>query len=206
MTRGVRMALSIALIVFGLWLYETLRPVPQPPGILAPDAPRVQEVSGKPEIFAHEGHVLTALARFSAQARVLSVDRYGDRAAQVAPFDIAIGWGPMSDSATLKLVDVAQTERGVVFQSFDPKLPENEVDAYLVNLHVIAADPELRKRLGDLRSGHLVELEGWLVEAVAGDSWRWRGKARERAPAMPGTLLWLEKMEVSGTATPDEKK
>ena len=196
----------IGLIVLGLWLYETLRPVPQPPGVLAPDAPRIEAVSGKPQVFERQGHVLTALARFSAQARVLSVDRYGDRAAQVAPFDIAIGWGPMSDSATLKLVDVAQTKRDVVFQSFDPKLPEGQVGAYLVNLHVIAADPELGKRLGELRSGNLVRLDGWLVEAVAGDAWRWRGRARSETPAMPGTLLWLDKMEVSGTATPAKDK
>ena len=51
MTRGVRMALSIGLIVLGLWLYETLRPVPQPPGVLAPDAPRIEAVSGKPQVF-----------------------------------------------------------------------------------------------------------------------------------------------------------
>lgn len=206
MTRGVRMALSLGLILLGLWLYDTLRPVPQPPGILAPDAPHVETVAGKPPTFERNGHVLTALARFSAQARVLSVERYGDRAARVAPYDIAIGWGPMSDSTTLKLVDVAQTERKVVYQSFDPKLPDDLVGGYLVNLHVIPADPELHKRLGELRSGNLVQLEGWLVEAVAADSWRWRGKARDEAPAMPGTLLWLEKMEVSGTAGVAERK
>jgi hypothetical protein len=62
---------------------------------------------------------------------------------------------------------------------------------------VIAADAELRKRLGELRAGNVVRIEGWLVEAVAGDGWRWRGTARERAPKMPATLLWLEKLEVS---------
>jgi hypothetical protein len=42
-----------------------------------------------------------------------------------------------------------------------------------------------------------VRLEGRLVEAVSGDGWRWRGTAREIAPKMPATLLWLEKLEVS---------
>jgi hypothetical protein len=197
MTRGVRLALSIGLIVLALWLYDILRPVPQPPGILAPDPPQVELVVGKPETFERDGHVLTALARFSAQARVLSVNRYGDRAAQIAPRDIALGWGPMSDSTTLKLVDVAQTERGVVFQSFDPKLPEEQVEAYLLNLHVVAGDPALRESLSELRRGNVVKIEGWLVEAVAGDGFRWRGKARELAPKMPATLLWVQKLEVS---------
>jgi hypothetical protein len=196
MTRTVRTVLSFGLIVLALWFYNAVRPVPQPPGILAPDAPQIEPVAGKPEVFERNGHVLTALARFSGQARVLSVDRYGDRASKVAPLDVALGWGPMSDSATLKVVDVAQTERGVVFQSFDPKLPDEQVRDYVLNLHVVAADPELEKRLSELRRGNVVRMEGWLVEAVAGEGWRWRGKAREAAPKMPGTLLWLQKLEV----------
>jgi hypothetical protein len=197
MTRGMRTVLSIALVVLGLWFYDTMRSVPQPPGILAPDAPQVEPVTGKPQLFERNEHVLTALAHFSGKARILSLDRYGDRAAKVAPLDIALGWGPMSDSATLKLVDVAQTKRGVLFQSFDPKLPDAQVAAHVLNLHVIAADADLRKRLGELRAGNVVRIEGWLVEAVAGDGWRWRGTAHEGAPKMPATLLWLEKLEVS---------
>src|SRR5690554_2998956 len=124
MTRGVRSLLTLALLVLGVWFYEAMRPVPQPPGVLAPDAPSVKPVEGKPPVFERNEHVLTALARFSAQARVLSLDRYGDRAAKVAPLDIAVGWGPLSDSATLKIVDVAQTERGVLHRSYDPKMSD----------------------------------------------------------------------------------
>jgi hypothetical protein len=197
MTRTVRTVLSFGLIVLALWFYNAVRPVPQPPGVLAADAPQIEPLAGKPEVFERNEHVLTALAHFSAQARVLSVKRYGDGASKVAPLDVALGWGPMSDSATLKVVDVAQTERRVVFQSFDPKLPDEQVRNYVLNLHVVAADPELEKRLGELRRGNVVRMEGWLVEAVAGEGWRWRGDAREAAPKMPATLLWLQKLDVS---------
>lgn len=193
----LRTVLTFALLLMGLWLYDALRPVSQPPGVLAPEPPRVEPVTGKPPVFEHNGHVLTALARFSAHARVLSLDRYGDRAAKVAPLDIALGWGPLSDSATLKIVDVAQHERGVLHQSYDPKLPDAQAGAFLLNLHVAADDPELQKRLGELRSGNVVRLEGWLVEAVSEDGWRWRGEPRAFDPAMPGTLLWLQTMDVS---------
>jgi len=196
-TPTLRTVLTIALVVLALWFYDAMRPVPQPPGILAPDAPRIEPVQGKPPVFARNSHVLTALAHFSAHARVLSLDRYGDRAAKVAPLDVALGWGPMSDSAVLKLTDVAQTERGVLFQSYDPKLPNDLMATYLMNLHVIAGEPELQKRLAEVRAGNVVRIEGWLVEAVADDGWRWRGSAREHAPKMPATLLWLQKLEVS---------
>jgi hypothetical protein len=197
MSNGVRNILTLVLLVLGLWFYETMRPVPQPPGILASDPPHVEPVEGKPQVFERNEHILTALARFSVKARVLSVDRYGDRAAKVAPLDIALGWGPLSDSATLKIVDVAQTERKVLFRSYDPKLPDEQMGDFLLNLHVIAADADMRKRLGELRSGNVITLEGWLVEAVSGDGWRWRGDRRPRSPAMPGTLLWVQKLEVS---------
>ena len=198
LTPLVRHILTIGLLLLGLWFYETMRPVPQPPGVLAPDAPRIEPVAGKPQIFERNGHVLTALARFDTHARVLSLDRYaGDRAAKVAPLDIALGWGPLSDSVTLKVVDVAQTKRGVLFKSYDPKLPDEQAAAFLLNLHVIAADDGLAKKLEDVRTGNIVRMQGWLVEAVAGDGWRWRGEERRESPAMPGTLLWLTQLDVS---------
>ena len=198
MSPMLRNTLTFGLILLALWFYDTIRPVPQPPGVLAPEAPKIEPVSGKAQVFERNAHVLTALARFQAHARVLSLDRYAsDRAAKVAPLDIALGWGPLSDSAVLKIVDVAQTERGVLFKSYDPKLPDEQAAGYLLNVHVIAADAELTKRLGELRNGNVVRLEGWLVEAVAGDGWRWRGTERKESPAMPATLLWLTKLEVS---------
>jgi hypothetical protein len=198
MSPVLRHTLTFALILLALWFYDTMRPVPQPPGVLAPEMPKIEPVSGKPQVFERNGNVLTALARFEAHARVLSLDRYGsDRAAKVAPLDIALGWGPLSDSAVLKVVDVAQTERSVLFKSYDPKLPDEQAGGFLLNVHVIAADAELTKRLGELRNGNVVRLEGWLVEAVAGDGWRWRGTQRKEPPLMPGTLLWLTRLEVS---------
>ena len=40
-----RQIILIGLLVLGVWFYETMRPVPQPPGILAPDPPRIGELT-----------------------------------------------------------------------------------------------------------------------------------------------------------------
>ncbi|MCC6533184.1 MAG: hypothetical protein IT531_11590 [Burkholderiales bacterium] len=198
MKAGARHLLTLALVLLGLWFYETMRPVGQAPGILAPDPPRLTPVEGKPPVFERSAHVLTGLARFQAKARVLSLERYGrDRQARIAPLDLALGWGVLSDTATLKAVDVAQTERRVLYQSYDPKLPDEQVETSILNVHVIGANAEVDKRLGELRQGHIVELEGWLVEAVGADGWRWRGETRSRSPALPGTLLWIQRLEAS---------
>jgi len=196
MKASTRQALLIGLVILGIWFFETMRPVGQPPGVLAPDPPQVTTAGEKPAIFERNGHVLTTLARFDAKARVLSVERYGrDRQARIAPMDIAIGWGTLSDTATFRGVDVAQTERRLVFKSYDPKLPDQRVAEQVVNLHVIGADAAIEKELAQLRQGNIIDVEGALVEAVSGDGWRWRGEPRSSAPEMPGTLLWVQRLK-----------
>ena len=197
-----RQFLLIAMLVLGLWFYETMRPVPQPPGILVQDPPQLKTLADKAPTFVRNDHVFTALARLEARGRILSIERYGrDRESRAALLDVALGWGKMSDSVTLKNVDVAQSERRVLSKSYDPALPDSEVEASILNLHLIASDPEVEKQIKQLRTGNIVRLHGNLVEAVAGDGWRWKGQARERAPALPGTLLWVERLEIEQPAT-----
>ena len=193
-----RQVILIGLLVLGVWFYETMRPVPQPPGILAPDPPRISELTQKPRTFVRNEYVFTPLAELSARARILSVESYGrDRESQASLLDVTLGWGRMSDSVVLKNVDVAQTERRVLSKSYDPKLPDAEVEASILNLHLVTADPAVEKAIKALRQGNIVRLEGYLVEAAAGDGWRWKGQPRE--PSVPGTLLWVERIEVEQT-------
>ena len=105
-----------------------------------------------------------------------------------------LGWGPLSDSLTLKLIDVAQTERRVLYQSYDPKLPDAQLPTFLANVHVIPADPAIGSKLAELRRGTLVQVEGLLVEAAGADG-RWKGEPRAIAPQMPGSLLWLQTLQ-----------
>lgn len=191
-----RTLLSVLLVVLGIVFYEAIRPVGQPPGVLAPDPPSVSTVPEKAPVFERDGHVMTGLAQFKAKVRVVSIERYGkDRQAKIAPFDIVLGWGALSDTTTFKGVDVGQTERTVVFESYDPKLPKEAVAASLMNVHVVGADADVDKRVRELRRGNIVEIEGWLVEVVASDGWRWKGEPRAASPAMPGSVLRLQSIE-----------
>jgi len=196
MTNRTRNLLSVLLVVLGVIFYEMIRPVGQPPGILAPDPPAVTAPPEKAPVFERDGHVMTGLAQFKAKARVVSIERYGkDRQAKIAPLDIALGWGALSDTTTFKGVDVGQTERRVVFESYDPKLPKEVVAAHLLNLHVIGADADMDKRLRDLRRGNIVEVEGWLVEVRGSDGWRWNGEPRMASPEMPGSVLRVQSLD-----------
>ncbi|MFC1899937.1 hypothetical protein ACFLXP_06415, partial [Chloroflexota bacterium] len=39
---------------------------------------------------------------------------------------------------------------------------------------LIPATPELEDRIKEIRTGNIVELHGYLVEAIGRDGWRWR--------------------------------
>lgn len=195
MKPSTRNLLSVLIVVLGVIFYEMMRPVGQPPGVLAPDPPAVMVAPEKAPVFERDGHVMTGLAKFKAKARVVSIERYGkDRQAKIAPLDIVLGWGALSDTTSFKGVDVGQTDRSVVFETYDPKLPREVVGASLVNLHVIGADAEVDQRLRDLRRGNIVEIEGWLVEVKGGDGWIWKGEVRAASPELPGSVLRVQSL------------
>ena len=199
-----RQVILIGLILLAVWFYETMRPVPQPPGILVPDPPRVSALTQGPRTFVHNEHVFTPLAKLDARGRILSIERYGlDRESKAALLDVALGWGRMSDSRTLKNVDVAQTERRLLSKSYDPALPDAEVAASTLNLHLVTSDAAVEKTLKTLRTGHIVRLDGYLVEAVGGDGWRWKG-TQNSAQDLPATLMWVERIEVEQTQPADK--
>ena len=189
-----RKVILIGLLILGVWFYETMRPVPQPPGILAPDPPHIGAVTQKGRTFVRNDYVFTELAEFEARARVLSTERYGrDRESQAVLVDVVLGWGRMSDSVTLKHVDVAQTQRRVLSKSYDPAFPDAELEASIANLHLVTSDPAPEKTIKQLRAGNVVRLTGYLVEVAGGDGWRWKGQPRAD---WPSTLLWVERIEI----------
>ena len=85
MTPVTRKIVLLGLLVLGVWFYEVMRPISQPPGILAPDVPQVAQLANEPRTFVRNDYVFTALARFDAKARILSIERYRhDREARAA--------------------------------------------------------------------------------------------------------------------------
>ena len=60
----------------------------------------------------HGDYALSPLADFKVEARVLSRHDYTfDAGSALAPTDLALGWGRMSDSAVIERLDIAQPAR-----------------------------------------------------------------------------------------------
>ncbi|HEY1057575.1 MAG TPA: hypothetical protein VGE55_02470 [Limnobacter sp.] len=130
--------------------------------------------------FTANNHTITPLARFTIRARVLSVEQYRfDRAAVIAPVDLALAWGRMADPMYYERMEVSQSGRWYFYHwAGEPPLPQQEILESSANMHMIPANDAVRNILKHVRRHQMVRLKGFLVEVNSPDGWRWRSSLR----------------------------
>src|SRR5690606_9037265 len=106
---------------------------------------------------------------------VLGVKQYSTgREAEVSPLDLAVGWGPMSDSSVLERINISQGNRFYYWSTRDFPIPRREIERNSTNMHMIPATPDLEAKLRKVRQGQVVSVKGKLVEVKAPDGWHWK--------------------------------
>ncbi|MGH8850191.1 MAG: hypothetical protein ACREYD_04265 [Casimicrobiaceae bacterium] len=190
------LAILLALAALGGWhWWSSERPVQRPPGIVAPDEP-VQVALDPPQTFDAKGYTFVKRARFDITARLLRKERYRvDAEAALAPYDLGVGWGPLSDSAILDQLEFTQMGR---FFYWNPKrgdfpLPRQTTITHLAQIHVIPANADVAARLARLRPGQLVSAQGYLVDVRGPRGFSWNTSLR-RDDTGDGAceILWAE--------------
>ena len=199
MRRRLLLTAFVLLLAGGAaaFVWTEAQPLQHPPGVLAPEAPRQTDAAGAAPV-QHRGYRLTPVADFAAEARVLGTKRYRNEPnAALAPYDLAIGWGPMSDSAVLERLEIFQTQRAYTWRTDDYPIPPREIIRHSTNVHVIPATATAANALGRLKPGHLVRLRGRLVDVLSTDGDRWR-TSTSRTDAGYGAceILWAEAIEI----------
>lgn len=193
------LAVLLVLGTLGAWhWWSSERQVYRPPGIIAPDEPSQVDLD-PPQTFAAKGYTLVKRARFDITARLLRKERYRvDAEAGLAPFDLGVGWGPLSDSAILDQLEFTQMGR---FFYWNPKradfpLPPQTTITHLAQIHVIPATAEIAARLSSLRPGQLVSAHGFLVDVRGPRGFAWNTSLR-RDDTGGGAceILWAEAIE-----------
>ena len=118
---------------------------------------------------------LTAVARYTLRARVLGTKRYWSGAgAKLVPFDVALGWGAMSDQAVIDRLQLSQGNRFFFYEwETSPPIPVEEIKTHAANNHVIAASAEVARAVKALRIGQIAQMQGWLVDANGPDGFHW---------------------------------
>lgn len=182
--------MAIAIILLLRWYAQ--RPIVHGPGMIAPNSPRQMNLTEKLP-FRHQDYVITPLAMFELEARVLGIQQYRfDREADLAPYDLVLGWGLMSDERVLNALTIAQSHRFYAWWSEHLPLPGAAIALNSANMHIIPANRDIAKQLRLVRRGHVVSIKGFLVRADA-SNWHWISSlTRQDTGAGACELIWVQ--------------
>lgn len=187
-------ALVIVILVGGYEAWKD-RVQTHPPGVTVRPTPVQQNFETPQASIKYKDVTLDPLAEFSLEGRVLSTKSYTlDRLAKIVPTDVAIGWGFMSDTATLEKLRIRQADRFYFYSwknaaDFDPK----ELAVSSANMHLIPANKFLEAEIEKLRKGQLIRLRGKLVRVIFKDGSDAKSSlVREDTGAGACEIVWVE--------------
>ncbi len=114
--------------------------------------------------------------------------------------DLAVGWGPMSDSAVIDQLEFSQMGR---FFYWQPKrktgfpLPSEILITHAAQMHMIPATTDVERRLRRLRAGEIVTIGGYLVDVRGPDGFVWNTSlTRQDTGNGACEIFWAESLEV----------
>lgn len=172
-------------------------------GVLAPEEPVQQMLddASAPD-FSRDGWQVHALATYDTTARVLHRKRYYATAdADFAPFDFAVGWGPMSDSSVFSHLDISQGNRFYFWEyQGSPPIPEDQIICHSANMHLVPSSAAVWRALWWVSKGDVVHLTGYLIQASRPNWNPWRSSL-SRTDTGNGAceLMWVESCEILPT-------
>jgi len=179
--------LVLAGVLFAVWMCA--RPAPAGRWSGRPGTVTVQTSTGISASRTREGLTYVPLARFAVQAVVLARERYfNDKVAKLAPVDLALGWGPMSEARVINSLQIYQDHRWYQYSWPDmPPIDAGEIARCSANMHMIPADGAVRAEVLKLKRTSLSScpvISSRSVRRTAGTgAVRRRAKTRAAAPA-----------------------
>ena len=169
-----------------------------PNGHVAPRAPVQEDLQPAGEPIHVRDYTLTPLARFRVTARVLGAMRYRfDREARLAPVDLALGWGPMSDNHVLEDLHIMQMARYYMWSGRELPLEPEQITVNSANMHMIPANAAVRRTLLRVHKHDVVEFTGYLVSIRADDGWVWSSSMNRRDSGGGACeVVWVDSLTV----------
>jgi hypothetical protein len=188
----VRLLWLVAPLLAALWWF---RGASHPPGVLVPEEP--QQSAASISDWDREGFRIHPLAHYSIRARLIGKESYWiDSGAKLAPVDLAVAWGPLSDSAVLSELSWAQGNRFLEWRVPEDKmpLPFQDVNSHTANIHIVPATPAILSSIRWTRTGSIVQLSGYLIEATHPQGAKpWRSSlTRTDTGSGACELMWVE--------------
>ena len=140
--------------------------------VVGPKQTNIEKTSTWP----YKDWVLTGLAQYTIQARLLSKACYHwDAATKLSPIDLVLGWGAMADPALSRQIQIAQAFRWYTIK-IPPQLQQrnSEIQASIANIHILPGSSTIEKQIKAAPLGAILTLRGFLIEGKGpqGQSWR----------------------------------
>ena len=195
--RRLLVVAAALLVLLGVLKHHQHSAVHPGPGVLAAEAP-VQVDLDHGARLQQGDTTLATRAHFDITARVLSRKDYsrGD-GGDLVPIDLALGWGRMSDSAVLAHIEISQSNRFYYWHVQEFPIPRREIETSSANMHMIPADPGVKRQLERVRTGQVIHLQGFLVDASRPGGWRWNtSMTRNDTGAGACELIYVESVDV----------
>lgn len=159
--------LIVMAVVWMTWRH--FAPISHAPGVLAGGEPEQVLFSTPQPVLERKGFTLKPLALYTIKARILGMKHYwGEEPDKLSPYDAAVGWGRMSDTAVLEKLDISQSLRFFHWRYWGehPPIPVDEIISHAANMHLIPDDDRVLSQIAGLKKGMLVRMSGYLVEAT----------------------------------------
>jgi hypothetical protein len=190
----VGLGILIAILVY-FFYPETV--ITYPAGITATDQPKQTNIIETKE-WKLDDFNFKALAEYQIKARVLSRNNFSvGKESEISPFDLALGWGPMSDQSVIDKIDISQSNRWYRWKADVLPIPAREISLNSANVHIIPKDDNVEERFDKVYKGSLVELRGYLVEVTTSEGWRWKSSLkRDDTAGGSCELIWVEDLIV----------
>ena len=173
---NIKFILILSLMAFGIYFWYDGRPIThEGKGQVALNQP--VQTPTKTIVFGFkDDYTVLPLADFNITARVLSRKRYWlGTEAELAPVDLALGWGPMSDDEVLAGLKISQSGRWYRWRPKTRELPvpREQIEHNSANMHLIPADKDIEKAIKSAKKGDIVRFKGHLVRINRGSDWHW---------------------------------
>jgi len=186
------------LVVFALlglicWYAFFYEPAAKWKGIPAANEPQ-QTTKGLPTPFLNGKYTVTPLARYTVTAVVLSRDRYRfDEGADIAPVDLALGWGSMSIAQVINELKISQSGRWYEYTyRNEPPLDPQVIATHSANTHCLPANATVRRQLLAVKRHDLVSLDGFLVEISTAEGFHRRSSlTRDDTGGGACEVMWV---------------
>lgn len=108
---------------------------------------------------------IAVLQPFEGDFRILGSKTYADdEQAKFSPIDYAVSWGLFAEPEIARHITVNQYDRYLNWKMDRLPVPAEQAMQMVSNMHIIPGNPDIAKKITQVKRGDLVRLQGELVE------------------------------------------